>query len=283
VSRTYCRARALWSCLIVFLISACTDNPVPPTPEAFGYPTAATPAACEPGAVVGSAGITDDESTAEGILYNVRTPSNYNSSHAHPMLMVYAPAGQSRRQSEQLTGLTSAATGRGFVVVYAEARSLSIPVIEQFSRIPGLVAKKWCVDQKKVYITGHSNGGTIATAIAVLDRTKHLPAAIAPSAAGLAGKDLEAYQCRAPIPAMVMHSATDNLFPGWGAQAAAWWAGCNQCEVAAKKTVEGGCVAYQHCAQGGPTLYCEGTGSHGEWPKLNRLMLDFFTHPETFH
>jgi polyhydroxybutyrate depolymerase len=81
---------------------------------------------------------------------------------------------------------------------------------------------------------------------------------------------------------MIMHSKNDSLFPGWGNQTAAWWASCNRCDVTKAKPVEGGCRAYQGCAFGGATLYCEGTGSHREWPKLNRVMLDFFSYPEQF-
>jgi polyhydroxybutyrate depolymerase len=214
--------------------------------------------------------------------YYVRTPSNYDATVAHPLLMVYAAAGQSGLASERLTGLTPPATAAGFVVVYADHQPLGIRAIEQLGTIPGSVAKTWCIDEKRVYLTGHSNGGTIATAMAVLDRTKHLPAAIAPSAAGVRDKDLAAYQCPASIPVMIMHGAKDTLFPGWGAQTAAWWAACNHCDVTKSKPVEGGCLAYQHCESGAPTLYCEGSGGHRDWPALNHLMLEFFARPENF-
>lgn len=212
----------------------------------------------------------------------VRTPLNYDATFAHPLLMVYAPAGQSRWASERFVELTTMATGAGFVVAYADHRRLDIPAIEQLGRIPELVAKDWCIDQKRVYVTGHSDGGTVSVGLAVLDKTKEIPAAIAPSAAGWTDKDLEAFQCRSSIPVMIMHSKNDSLFPGWGAQTSAWWAGCNHCDVTKTRPVEGGCRAYQGCASGGATLYCEGTGGHRDWPNLNRVILEFFAHPETF-
>jgi polyhydroxybutyrate depolymerase len=212
----------------------------------------------------------------------VRTPSNYDATFAHPLLMIYAPAGQSRWALERFTGLTSAATGAGFIVAYVDHHPLSVSTIEQLGTIPGLVAKEWCIDEHRVYVTGHSDGGTASLMLSVLEKTRNVPAAIAPSAAGVTGKDLDAFQCPAPIPVMIMHSKNDSLFPGWGAQTSAWWAGCNHCDVAKTKAVEGGCRAYQGCASGGATLYCEGTGSHREWPNLNRVMLEFFAHPEKF-
>lgn len=212
----------------------------------------------------------------------VRTPSNYDAMFAHPLLMVYAPGGHSRWESERFAGLTTAATGKGFVVVYPDHKQLNISSIEQLGTIPGLVAKEWCIDEQRVIVTGHSDGGTVSMALAVLEKTSNIPAAIAPSAAGWTAKDLEIFQCRDPLPVMIMHSKNDKLFPGWGAETAPWWAGCNRCDVTKTKTVEGGCRAYQGCASGGATLYCEGTGSHRDWPNLNRVMLDFFAHPETY-
>lgn len=212
----------------------------------------------------------------------VRTPSNYETTFAHPLLMVYAAAGQSRWASERFTGLTTAATGAGFVVVYADHLQLNIPAIEQLGAIPDLVAKDWCIDLKRVYVTGHSDGGTAALALAALEKTKKIPTAIAPSAAGWTGKDLESFQCREPIRVMIMHSKHDSLFPGWGAETSAWWARCNRCDVTKTRSIEGGCRAYQGCAAGGATLYCEAAGGHRDWPNLNRIMLEFFTHPEKF-
>ncbi|UVT20463.1 MAG: poly(3-hydroxybutyrate) depolymerase [Nitrospira sp.] len=269
------------TCLF-FLITACTENKTPPQLEAYAYSSALAAPRCEAGARVGLVGATDGKVSADGIRYMVRTPSNYDATFAHPLLMVYAPAGQSRWATERLTGLTTAATRAGFIVVYADHRQLNFPAIEQAGTIPGSVAKEWCIDEKRVFMTGHSDGGTASLALAVLDKTKKIPAAIAPSAAGWTGKDLESFQCRDPIPVMIMHSRNDTLFPGWGAQTSAWWAGCNRCDLNQTKAVEGGCRAYQHCAQGGATLYCEGTGSHRDWPNLNQVILEFFAHPEKF-
>jgi polyhydroxybutyrate depolymerase len=265
---------------VQFTLAACSENEQPPQLEAFAYANAT--GHCAAGSRPGLAGATDGKVSADGIRYMVRTPSNYDATFAHPLLMVYAPAGQSRWGSERLTGLTSAATGAGFVMVCADHRQLNITTIEQLGAIPELVAKEWCIDERRVYATGHSDGGTASLALAVLDKTKKIPAAIAPSAAGWTGKDLEEFQCREPIPVMVMHSKNDSLFSGWGSQTATWWAGCNRCDVNKTKPVEGGCLAYQHCAPNSATLYCEGSGSHRDWPNLNRVMLEFFNHPEKF-
>lgn len=271
------------ACLLLVLqltIAACSENTTPPTLEAFAYPSGSDH--CPAGSRTGAAGAIDGKVSADGIRYMVRTPSNYDATFGHPLLMVYAPAGHSRWESERFAGLTTLATVAGFIVVYTDHKQLNIPTIEQLGMIPSEVAKEWCIDEQRVFVSGHSDGGTVSMALAVLDKTRKIPAAIAPSAAGWTGKDLEGFQCRDSLPVMIMHSKNDKLFPGWGAETSAWWAACNHCDVTKTKQLEGGCRAYQGCASGGATLYCEGTGSHRDWPNLNRIMLDFFTHPENY-
>ncbi|MDH4154846.1 MAG: hypothetical protein OEV01_13755, partial [Nitrospira sp.] len=168
---------------LFFLLTACSENTTPPPIEPFAYPT--TTGHCLAGSRPGAAGATDGKVSAEGIKYMVRTPSNYDASFAHPLLMVYTPAGMSRWTSERLSGLTTEATRAGFVVVYTDHKQLSIPTVEQLGTIPSQVAKEWCIDEKRVYATGHSDGGTASLMLAVLDKTKKVPTAIAPSAAGV--------------------------------------------------------------------------------------------------
>lgn len=225
----------------------------------------------------------DKEESAGGIRFNVRTPANYNPTIAHPLLMVYAPGGQSRDVSERLTQLTTPATAAGFIVAYADHRPLGMPAVEELATLPAEIAKKWCIDEKRVYATGHSEGGSVSLALAILDKTRHVPAAIAPSAAGFTAKDLAEFKCRPPIPVMVLHNAGDHLFPGWGKQTVAWWAACNQCDPAEPKRLDNGCLSYRKCAAGGATLYCENKGSHAQWPDRNATMLEFFVDPARFH
>jgi polyhydroxybutyrate depolymerase len=231
---------------------------------------------CEPGTKSGRAGVSDDEKTAAGIRYMVKTPAHYDSTVAHPLLMVYAPARTNRHESENFVSLTQEATAAGFFVAYADHRRLSPKAIEELAAIPGLIEKKWCIDKKRIFLTGHSDGGTTAMAIAFLDGTKHIPAAIAPSAAGIRGEDLKAYQCPAPLPVMVMHSSQDRLFPGFGKEAIQWWVSCNRCDVTPPVKDADGCVTYRGCQNNVTTRYCEGTGSHTTWPGNNKTIIEFF-------
>ena len=231
---------------------------------------------CDPGTKPGHAGASNDEQTAAGIRYMVKTPVNYNANIAHPLLMVYAPARTNRYESEDFVHLTQEATAAGFIVAYADHWVMNPEAIEKLAEIPGLIEQKWCIDHKRMFLTGHSDGGTTAMAIAFLNGTKHIPAAIAPSAAGIRGDDLKAYQCPNPLPIMLMHSSQDTLFPGYGKEAIQWWAVCNGCETAGLVKDAEGCVTYSGCTNHVTTRYCEGTGTHSEWPGNNKAIIEFF-------
>jgi len=245
---------------------------------AFDYASAGSHGSCAPGSKSGEAGATDELKSGSGIVYNVRTPSNYDSTFAHPLLMVFAPAGRSAEGNEAFTHITHLGTMNGFVVVYTTHQPMSVETVKKLAMLPNEIADKWCIDINRVYATGHSDGGTVSTALALLDDTRGHLAGIAPSAAGFSATDFETFKCpSAPFPVMVMHSSWDMLFPGWGAQAVKWWAACNGCDMAKPPLPAGEkCVAYQSCATGGATRYCEGSGWHGEWPGLEAEIVRFF-------
>lgn len=245
----------------------------------FDYALNPAPKHCAAGARGGPAGATDEERSALGVAYSVRTPSNYDATMAHPLLMVFAPGGASRFASEALTGLTPDATRLGFVVAYADSVRMSVPNIEGLGAIPGLVANKWCIDESRIYYTGHSDGGTAALALSVLPQRQRQPAGIAPSAAGFTSGDLAGFACPAPIPVLVLHSTGDSLFKGYGSQIARWWAACNRCDGVGPSAQSQGCVAFHGCAA--PTMFCEGHEGHPKWPNRNETILKLFSNQET--
>lgn len=255
-------------------------RPMMPPELGMASYTANLKPACAPASRSGAAGFTNGLVSAKGIRYYVRTPQNYKAEYAHPLLMVYASGDSGGRSNEANTGLTKAATEAGFVVAYADSRAraakspLEMENILELGTIPAQIAATWCIDTGRIFFTGHSNGGTISNALAILPESPAQPAAIAPSAAGMNDNDLKAYACKKPMPAMIQHSVNDHFFPGYGQQIAKWWAKCNQCSGEAGKA-DGGCTAYQGCSA--PTVFCEGDGPHATWPGRNRQIIDFFS------
>ena len=268
--------------LSAFLLSACA------LPESelsnASYPEGATPA-CAPDAKAGTAGKTDELLTERGIRYFVRTPLNYDNRIAHPLMMVFSPGDRSGLGTEWFTGLTTEGTRQGFVVVYADNRPRRLPALNrplakewilELGTIPALVATQWCIDLDRVFLTGHSNGGTISTALALLEESSLRPAAIAPSAAGFRGEDLTPFACPAPLPVLVMHSRNDKVFPGYGAETVQWWKQCNQCSDKVQ-ALGGGCNSFPECKNNASTVYCEGERRHTVWPERNNRIISFFT------
>ena len=268
--------------LSAFLLSACA------LPESelsdTSYPENITHA-CAPGARTGAAGRTDELLTERGIRYFVRTPLNYDNRIAHPLMMVFSPGDRSGLGTEWFTGLTTEATRQGFVVVYADNRPRRSPAMDrplakewilELGTIPALVATQWCIDQDRVFLTGHSNGGTISTALALMEESPLSPAAIAPSAAGFRGEDLNPFACPAPLPVLVMHSRNDKVFPGYGAETVQWWKQCNQCSDNVR-ILDAGCTSFPDCKNDVSTIYCEGERRHTVWPERNNRIISFFT------
>lgn len=227
---------------------------------------------CAAGDRDGAGGIHNDERSDAGIRYSVRTPANYDPAIAHPLLMVYAAAGHGRAASEHFTDLTHAATAAGFIVAYSDHRRLSIKVLDELAKIPHAIARKWCVDVDRIFATGHSDGGTAAAAMAFRDDDGLTPAGVAPSAAGVRTVDLEAYACPQPLRVFVLHNRDDKLFPGFGKDAAAWWARCQQCDESTDLPTIDGCRTYSGCAGAGAVRYCEAGGGHVRWPQKNNLL-----------
>jgi len=237
-------------------------------------------AQCQSGSREGTAGKSNHEQLASSIYYAVRTPLNYDNTVQHPLVVVYAPAGKNRFANERITELTQRMTNNGFVIAYVDSPMfltgpLSIPVINDLSTVPKEIAKKWCIDREKIFLTGHSDGGTVAAAIGYLPKTNQIPKAVAPSAAGIRKRDLSNIDCPDPISIMVMQKENDTLFPNYNKELADWWASCNSCE---KQTtpLRNGCVEYLNCKANVQTLFCETPGKHQEWSHLNKEMVDFF-------
>ena len=240
--------------------------------------------ACGPNDKRGEPGKTDGLLTERGIRYFVRAPLNYDKRIAHPLMMVFSPGDRDGLGTEWFTKLTTAGTRNGFIVVYADNRPRKIPIsnrplaeewILELGTIPALVATKWCIDLEKVFLTGHSNGGTISTALTLLEESALSPAAIAPSGAGFRGQDLKSFACPAPTPVLIMHSKNDKLFPGYGAEAIQWWKQCNKCSNKVQ-ALGADCISYPDCERKVSTVYCEGEKSHGAWPKKNEQIISLF-------
>src|SRR5262245_32473791 len=115
-----------------------------------------------------SAGVHDHVATPGGIAVGVRAPRNYDSTLAHPLIVAFAPAGHQQFASERFYGLTREATAAGFIVAYPDHVALSRWTFDQLGQVAAAVAASWCVDPRRVYLVGHSDGGSTSAALMFL-------------------------------------------------------------------------------------------------------------------
>ena len=227
---------------------------------------------CPLGPRDGSAG-RHERRSAQDVRYTVVTPRNYRRGLAHPLLLVYAPAGFGPGLSERYAGLTSSATRAGFVVSYVGSLQMSLDAVDRLAAVVREVTVHWCIDPERVYASGHSDGGTVATALAALPKYRGLVHGIAVSGAGWQKADFDSTGCNAPLPVLVMHGADDGHFPGFGRVAAAYWSTCNRCEDAGRPEVLTGACHSFSCAAS--TVYCEANRSHWRWAGDPSAIIDF--------
>lgn len=98
----------------------------------------------------------------DGVPYVVVTPLNYRPQHAHPLLLVYAPAGFSAGLSERFAGLTHEATAAGYVLAFvANGPPLTPDAVKRMASVPAEVEAQWCIAPGRIHATGHSDGGTV--------------------------------------------------------------------------------------------------------------------------
>ncbi|WP_169577411.1 carboxylesterase family protein [Sinimarinibacterium sp. CAU 1509] len=199
--------------------------------------------------------------------YTVRTPSNYDPRQAHPLLVVFSPAGIGRGMRERISGLTNVATAQGLIVAYVDSLKLSRKAVGRFAQVVSAIAAQWCVDPSRITVAGHSDGGTVAELLALLDAgAGSVPAAIVASGAGLIESDFAEFRCVQPVDVTLFHGRDDHHFPGYGASAARGWADCLGC-AATPALDSDGCLAYSGCR--GQLRYCELPVGHWRWPPIN--------------
>ncbi|MCC6764723.1 MAG: hypothetical protein IT293_08680 [Deltaproteobacteria bacterium] len=127
-----------------------------------------------------------------------------------------------------------------------------------------------CVDRRRVYATGFSNGGFFANLLACT-----LGGRIAAAAPVAGARPLDGCAPPAPVPMLFFHGAADRVVPlRLTTGAAAWWRRANGCAEDAGDTAAVGCRAAAGCAA--DVVVCTGAQGH-TWPAdATARILEFF-------
>ncbi len=252
-----------------------------------GRPPVDLPRTCVP-ARPHAAGTTTVNLTFDGKArdYLVHVPPAYDGTK--PLPMVVDLHGYTSWASEQLerTKWGELADSEGFIVLEpngtlegdGERRSWNVKLccgvaqqqaVNDVGFIRHLVQKvesELCVDNKRVYATGHSNGAAMTFALAC--EAADLFAAVAP----VSGATLQPTACHPArsIPVAMIRSKDDGAVPYQGkpdwqsaADDLALWRALNGCEATPVVASQNGvCQNYTQCDAGTNVMLCSPRGSH---------------------
>lgn len=244
----------------------------------------------------------------------VHVPASYDAAKPTPLLLNFHGRQSNGSQQELVSETTPKADAAGFIVVYPEgfgqtwngglccgqAQTQNVDDVAYTRALLDDLATKLCVDPKRVFATGLSNGAYMAHRLAceLSDRI----AAIGPVAGQLLTKTCTP---KRPVPVMHFHGDADAivLYEGGGGVAGVEestkaWATRNGCATTPKETYAKGdakCLTYGSCKDGADVTLCTISGGGHTWPggfpvpglgktsqdiDATNAMWDFFTaHP----
>ncbi len=225
--------------------------------------------------------------------YRVHVPANAGSA-PRPAVVSLHGRGSSAWQQELVTGMSRLADLNEFIVIYPESldgtwnggtccSSTPRDDVDFVRKVLEDVERKTCVDARRVYVTGISNGGYMTYRL--IAEAPELFAAAAPVAAhlGIPGDDAPDFKKidfeagAAPVPILHLHGTADDrveydLTPGRVAHpnsgapdTVAYFARRYLCEPEPETTADGG-IVYRGCEDGASVeLYPLEGGGHC-WP-----------------
>lgn len=156
-------------------------------------------------------------------------------------------------------------TGRGWEIFSAEGNR----DLEFVARMAEFLEREYCIDRRRMYATGFSNGGffSLLLACTMADRI----AAVAP-----VGAALPPVACRPAraVPVLFHHGWDDEVVPvALARKARDHWVRHNGC---GRPEAKNGCEFYAGCRNGAEVGYCEGEFGH-HWPlPATRRIWEFF-------
>jgi polyhydroxybutyrate depolymerase len=267
---------------------------------------------------VGPAGDMDYTMDWDGDMreYRVHAPPGYDGTQAVPVVLVFHGYTETNDQIEEITQMTPETDARGVIVVYPQGRSTSwnagtccgtssstgVDDVGFVGAMLDAIEEAYCVDDKRIYSSGFSNGGMLSHRLAceMSDRI----AAIGPVSGPIA---IDPCTPTRPVPVMQFHGTSDFVVPynGGGLSQAASvpdttsaWVARNGCGPTPMVTFDMGdatCETYSGCQNDATVTTCTLDGGGHQWPGgmsagfggtinmdifASEAMLDFFAeHP----
>jgi polyhydroxybutyrate depolymerase len=238
-----------------------------------------------------AAGDHDVTLTHDGVerAYVVHVPTSYQATTATRLVLNFHGYTSNPGQQATFSAMNATSEAEGFVVVYpagiqsswnggiccGSAASDDIDDVGFARAVVADVSAKLCIDDKRVYSTGMSNGGYLSQRLGC--EAADLFAAIAPVAGVMGIPEADCKPSR-PMPIIHFYGTADTLVPyeGGGALGSpsaadtnAGWVARNGCSGAAVETYNEGvahCETHETCEAGVRVTLCTIEGGGHCWP-----------------
>ena len=280
--------RAAAVALIVAVTLGCSPSRPPAIPDSG--PSSSAPAV--PSQCSGRSGAHGDYRyrihSGGGIReYLLHVPPGYLASDPVPLVFNFHGFGSDPDQEELLSRMTHAADARTLILVYPRGRDASwnaglccgeslrtaVDDVQFVREMLTLIERDYCVDTRRIYATGLSNGGFMAYRLACEMSERF--AAVA-SVSGMLG----IRDCRPsrPISVLHFHGTSDTIVPFDGdpvrafpsaRETIAQWEAIDQCPSGAVPVARNGdveCASRTRCAAGTEVAFCVVDGGGHTWP-----------------
>jgi polyhydroxybutyrate depolymerase len=266
------------------------DGAVIPTPDAASLDAAPQTPSC-----TGKLGVAGDKpvtlmvgGTARDFLLHV--PATYDPAKRTPLVFVFHGYTMTAEQIATASHFAAAADKHGMIAAFPNgisnsfnagdccgiAQSSGVDDVAFTSAMIAALETDYCVDAKRVFSAGFSNGGFLSYRLACELSDKI--AAIAPVAGGLR-LDVAACNPKRPVPVLHIHGTGDLLVPyngGIGAPNPVSYSidafkTKNGCAAGAGKVVftkdpDVSCTKWDGCTAGADVELCTVTGGGHQWP-----------------
>jgi polyhydroxybutyrate depolymerase len=195
-------------------------------------------------------------------------PTGYDRNRPTPIVFGFHGAGTSGSLFRTYGNLRSA-MGSSAVLVHPDAAGASRAWaltgsgdIAFFDAMLAQLRTRVCIDDRRVFATGHSSGGFFSNVLGC--SRGDVLRGIAPVAGG--GPFTRPGSCRGRVAAYVAHGTGDTVVPFSSGQGSRdHWVAANGCSSRTQPVGSG--VAYQGCAAGSPVRWVAYAGAH-EWPRF---------------
>jgi polyhydroxybutyrate depolymerase len=209
--------------------------------------------------------------------YEVHIPKSYTAGASVPLMLVIHGAHNTMAMARSWSQMNTVSDANGFVVAYPQGIDCwncgfsisSCKVADDdvgFIRaVVGDIEKNVCIDPKRVYATGISNGSMMTAFLGC--KAADLFAAVGGVSGGVSGSCSPSR----PISYFYVHGTVDKTIPFSSAQSNVdGWVkrnGCNSTPVETYNVGSTRCVTYKDCKDGVEVVFCTVTGMGHCWPE----------------